>query len=84
VSAVVRAEVPWREIAGQVVVLVGSQVTRLDPPAALVWSLLDAPVTPETMTAQICELTGAPVERVGPDLAALLGWLRESGLLRSA
>lgn len=60
------------------------RLLALNPTAAAVWDLLDGRRDAAAMAAVIADATGAPLERVTADVAALLVELEREGFLEPA
>ncbi len=78
-----------RRIAGETITVpVSSRVGDLDAIYTLnevgsrVWTLLEAPTSPDQIAKALCQEYDAPLDQVTSDLAELLDELKASGLVR--
>lgn len=62
----------------------GRAIQRMDPLAAAIWAMLEAPVAPEVVEEALQEaFPGTPRPQITADLFALLAGLAEAGLLEA-
>jgi PqqD family protein of HPr-rel-A system len=73
------------EIDGESVVLdrENGRLHHLNVPASAIFRSCDGQVTQEELVRELAEAFGGPADRIAGDVEAVVGQLRESGLLES-
>ncbi|HYT81500.1 MAG TPA: PqqD family protein [Actinomycetota bacterium] len=75
------SSIPWRRIGDDVILAPAGRddFDQLSGTAAVVWSFLETPCSPEDLVSELAETYAVPPEGIGSDVRALVSDLIERG-----